>query len=301
MDCFYAQMDYFVKMHCSETNLVDYAHKQLAPIPLVSTFVDGCLQKGKDVTDGGAYLNSTNIVGLGTANCVDGLYSVKELVYDKKTMTLQEFREILKNNYEDQEPLRQMITNKLPKFGNDVDDVDDLAVQVTNHFFDELDKYKTYHNGEFWMALYSVTSQVGMGQLTGAGADGRLARETLADGLTPMYGQDRNGPTASLKSFSKIDLSHAPGGVIVNQRFTSSVFANEKNRKKLAQLFRSFVELGGFHWQFNIVSTDTMRAAQKNPHEYRDLVVRVAGYSAIFIELSDVAQESVIARNAATI
>ncbi|MHB1315931.1 MAG: glycyl radical protein [Christensenellales bacterium] len=298
---FSVQLANAVRMHCADANLADHVHCELMPLPLVSVLYDGCIEKGKDVTAGGARYNSTGIVGVGTANCADGLYAVKELVFERKTLTMKEFREILKKNYEGQELLRQTILNKMPKFGNDQDDVDVFATFVTNGFFDELEKYKSFHNGAFWPALYSVTAQVGLGYRTGAGPDGRLDGQTLADGMTPMYGMDKSGPTAALKSFIKIDMLRAPNGIIINQRLTPSLFKTQSGKEKVKQLLRSFVDQGGFHWQFNVVSTDVMRDAQKNPGEHRGLVVRVAGYSAIFVELSASAQESVIARNEATL
>ena len=298
---FAQQLAHAVNIHCADANLADYVHKAIMPLPLVSMFIGGCIEKAKDVTAGGATYNSTGIVGVGTANCADGLYAIKELVFERKTLTLKEFREILKNNYEGHELLRQTILNKMPKFGNDVDEVDQYATFVTNTFFDELEKYTTFHHGAFWPALYSVTAQVGLGYRTGAGPDGRLSAQTLADGLTPMYGQDKNGPTAALKSFAKVDLMRAPDGVIINQRLTPALFKTQSGKEKMKQLLRSFVDIGSFHWQFNVVSTEVMRDAQKNPDSHRGLVVRVAGYSAIFVELSNSAQESVIARNEATL
>ena len=301
LEFFSVQLANAVKIHCSDANLADYVHREIMPLPLVSMFMDGCIEKGKDVTDGGARYNSTGIVGVGTANCADGLYAIKELVFERKTLTINEFRKILKNNFEGHELLRQTILNKMPKFGNDQDEVDSLAIYVTTKYFDDLERYTTFHHSSFWPALYSVTAQVGLGYRTGAGADGRLSGQTLADGLTPMYGMDKNGPTAALKSFVKIDLMRAPNGIIINQRLTPSLFKSQSGKEKVKQLLRSFVDQGGFHWQFNIVSTDVMRDAQVNPDEHRGLVVRVAGYSAIFVELSKTAQESVIARNEATL
>ncbi|MHB1315932.1 MAG: glycyl radical protein [Christensenellales bacterium] len=292
------QLQYAIKLCTSDANLTDLAHKGLATQTVVSLFLDGCIDKGRDVTSGGARYNTTGIVGVGTANGADCLYAIREIVYTKKLFTLQQLKAILQSNFEGQEPLRQMLLNKLPKFGNDVEDVDAYAAFITNIFFDELEKLKTFHNGTFWPALYSVTSQVSLGSRTAAGADGRLAGQTLADGLTPMYGQDKSGPTAVLKSLCRVDQMRAPDGVIVNQRLTPSMFATSANREKIKKLLRSFVDMGSFHWQFNVVSNEVLKDAQIHPRDYKSVVVRVAGYSAIFIELSTKAQDSVIARNA---
>ena len=301
MELFTQQLQRTIKMLCSDDNLADYIHKQLVSLPLVSIFVDGCLESGRDVTSGGATYNSVGVIGVGTANCCDSLYVIKELVFARKVLTIPQLREILRNNFESQDLLRQTILNKLPKYGNDVDEVDIFATKVTNIFFDELEKYTTFNHGAFWPTLLSITSQVGMGYHTAATADGRLSGQTLADGLTTMYGQDKNGPTAALKSYVKVDMVRSTNGVIINQRLTPALFKTESGKEKVKQLLRSFVDLGSYHWQFNIIGTDMLREAQKRPDEYRGLVVRVAGYSAIFVELSNTAQESVIARNEASL
>jgi formate C-acetyltransferase len=199
-------------------------------------------------------------------------------------------------DYESNEATRQYIINRLPKFGNDADEVDNLAVRITNCFFDNAEKHKNYRGGVFWPALYSVSAQIGLGNHTAASADGRLEREPISDGLTPMYGADLKGPVAGLKSVAKVDQARAPGGVIINQRLTKNLFVSAGGREKMAQLLRFFVEKGSFHWQFNIVDNETLRKAQESPDEYRSLVVRVAGYSAIFTELSLKAQNSIIRR-----
>jgi formate C-acetyltransferase len=177
--------------------------------------------------------------------------------------------------------------------------VDDLVVAVTNAFFDELDRHENPRGGRFTAALYSVTAQIGLGNKTGATPDGRLSKEPLSDGLSPTYGCDLSGPTAALKSIAKIDLERAIDGVIVNQRLSPSVLSNAGGRKKFKDLLRAFIHIGGFHWQFNVISTDILKAAQQNPKNHTGLVVRVAGYSALFTELSKKAQDSIIARTAA--
>lgn len=166
-------------------------------------------------------------------------------------------------------------------------------------FANQLERYKNSRGGQFWPALYSVSAQVGFGNACGATPDGRLAEQPLSDGLTPMYGMDRNGPTAALASLSKIHHRRFTNGIIINQRMTGSLLSTEEGRLKMAQLLRAFVAQGCFHWQFNIVDNSVLLAAQKDPDSYRSLVVRVAGYSAIFVELSVKAQNSIIERYAA--
>lgn len=290
-----------VQLQVCEANIGDHVHRQIMPLPFVSLFLDDCLEKGLDVTDGGAHYNTSGLVGVGTATVADSLQAIRSMVFEDKKLTLAQYRDLLSGNFESDEPTRQYIINRLPKFGNDIDEVDELAVHLTNLFFDELERYRSYFNGEFWPALYSVSAQIGLGNHTAATPDGRKAGEPLSDGLTPMYGLDVHGPTANLKSVAKIDQGRALNGIIINQRLTKGLLLTQQGREKMAQLLRVFVELGSFHWQFNIVDNETLRKAQESPDEYRGLVVRVAGYSAIFVELSLKAQNSILARYAANL
>ncbi len=296
LDAFDRQMKYAVTLQICEANLGDHVHKQIMPLPFTSLFMDDCIERGKDVTEGGAHYNTSGLVGVGTATVADSLQAIRSMVFEQKKLTLPKYRDLLMRNFEGAEPTRQFIINRLPKFGNDLDEVDQLAVHVTELFFDMLEKNKSFHGGDLWPALYSVSSQIGLGNYTAATPDGRLAGAPLSDGLTPMYGLDVSGPTANLKSVAKIDQSRSPNGVIINQRLTKNLFLSPQGREKLPQLLRAFVDLGSFHWQFNIVDNETLRKAQESPDDYRSLVVRVAGYSAIFVELSLKAQNSIIAR-----
>jgi formate C-acetyltransferase len=258
--------------------------------------VDGCVESGYDVTEGGARINTTGMVGIASANAGDSLYAIKKAVFEDKRFTLDELARMLNADFEGFELERQHLINKIPKYGNDIDAVDDMVVMVTKRWFDQLDRYENYFGGGVWAALYSVTTQVGTGNLMGALPDGRKAHMPLADGLTPMYGRDISGPTAALKSVSKVDLMRSPNGCIVNQRFSPEVFKTENGFRNFEALLRAFVDLRSFHWQFNCVSNETLLAAQENPEDYRDLVVRVAGYSAIFVDLPLKTQESIIQR-----
>jgi pyruvate formate-lyase/glycerol dehydratase family glycyl radical enzyme len=298
-DIYLEQVKEGARMMVAEGNVTDLVHERLLPMPSVSIVVAGCLDKGLDVTQGGARLNFTGPVGVGSASTGDGLMAIKKMVYDDSKIELETFFEILKNNYDGNEFIRQFIRNRIPKFGNDIDEVDDLVVAVTNAFFDELDRHTNPRGGKFTAALYSVTAQIGLGNKTGATPDGRFAGQPLSDGLSPTYGCDLSGPTAALKSITKIDLERAIDGVIVNQRLSSSVLKTAGGRKKFKSLLRSFVDLGGFHWQFNVISSDILKDAQKHPEKHNGLVVRVAGYSALFTALSPKAQESIIERTAA--
>jgi formate C-acetyltransferase len=301
LDAFDRQMAHGVHLQACEANLTDHLHREIMPLPFVSVFLDDCLAKGRDVTDGGGHYNTTGLVGVGSATVADSLVAIRNLVFEKRKLSLREFREILLRDFAGSEPLRQFILNRLPKFGNDQDEADQLAVHVTGRFFDEVEKYRNYREGDFWPALYSVSAQIGLGNHVAATPDGRLAGQPLSDGLTPMYGLDVNGPTAALKSVAKVDQGRAPNGVIINQRLTRDLLLSPEGRDKFAQLLRCFVELRSFHWQFNVVDNETLRLAQLHPDDYRGLVVRVAGYSAIFVELSRKAQDSIIERCAASL
>jgi formate C-acetyltransferase len=300
MAIFEKQLAYGVELQVCDANLADHIHRQITPLPFVSLFLDDCLERGRDVTDGGGHYNTTGLVGVGTATCADSLCALKSLVFDQKKLSLAEYRSMLARNYEGDEVMRQYIINRVPKFGNDDEEVDKLAVRVTNFYFDNVEKYRNYRGGAFWPALYSVSAQIGLGNYTAATPDGRLRSEPISDGLTPMYGLDLHGPVAGLKSVARVQQGRALSGVIINQRLTQSLFASREGREKMAQLLRFFVEKGSFHWQFNIIDNETLRKAQERPDEYRSLVVRVAGYSAIFVELSLKAQNSIIARYAGT-
>ena len=284
------------QLQIEESLLSDQIHREILPLPFVSLFLDDCVARGLDCTNGGAVYNTTGLVAVGTATVADSLYAIKRLVYDEKKMTLDSLTEILRSNFAGQEYLRQFIMNRFPKFGNDEDCVDRLAVGITDAFADELEKHRNGRGGAFWGALYSVSAQVGLGNVCSATPDGRLEGLPLSDGLTPMYGMDRSGPTAVLATLAKIHQKRFPNGIIVNQRMNGTLFKTPEGRRKMAQLLRAFVASGSFHWQFNIVDNRVLLAAQENPDEYRSLVVRVAGYSAIFVELSLKAQNSIIER-----
>lgn len=290
-----------VALQVEEANITDAIHREILPLPFVSLFLDDCVTRGRDCTDSGAHYNTTGLVAVGTATVADSLYAIRQLVYEDKQITLDEFVQILKDNFQKQEPLRQFIMNRLPKFGNDIDAVDSLAVEITDLFADQVEQYQNSRGGQFWPALYSVSAQVGLGNVCGATPDGRQDGLPLSDGLTPMYGMDRKGPTAALASLAKIHHPRFPNGIIVNQRMTGALFSTADGRFKMTQLLRAFVAQGCFHWQFNIVDNAVLLAAQKDPDSYRGLVVRVAGYSAIFVELSVKAQNSIIERYAANL
>jgi formate C-acetyltransferase len=235
---------------------------------------------------------------VGSATVGDSLAAIKKFVFEEELLSLPDLNKMLDADFAGHEACRQKLIHRAPKFGNDDDYVDELVVSLTNRFFDQVEKGRNPRGGGMMPALYSVTAHVSAGKRVGATPDGRNAGTPLSDGLSPTYGRDLKGPTAALRSVVKVDLVRAPNGVIVNQRLAPGLLATEVGRVKMSQLLRSFVEAGGFHWQFNVVSTETLLEAQAHPEQYRDLVVRVAGYSAFFVDLSRAAQDAIIQRSA---
>lgn len=299
LDAVYRQVDYAVECIITEANTTDHIHAEAAPLPFESLLVPGCIENARDVTAGGARYNFTGPVGVGSATVGDSLAAIKWFVFEEKAISLADLGQMLDDDFAGHEAWRQRLINRAPKFGNDDDFVDDLVVGMTNRFFDRVETGRNPRGGGMIPALYSVTAHVGAGKQVGATPDGRRAGAPLSDGLSPTYGRDVKGPTAALRSVAKVDLVRAPNGVIVNQRLAPGLLSTDAGRLKMSQLLQSFVEAGAFHWQFNVVPTAALLDAQEHPEQYRDLVVRVAGYSAFFVDLSRAAQDAIIQRSAA--
>ena len=298
LEAVYRQIDFGVECIVAEANATDHIHAEVAPLPFESLLVPGCIENACDVTLGGARYNFTGPVGVGSATVGDSLAAIQKFVFDEKQLSLTDLNQLLDADFQGHTVWQQRLINRAPKFGNDEDYVDKLVVAVTNRFFDRVEEARNPRGGGMMPALYSVTSHVGAGRRVGATPDGRNARAPLSDGLSPTYGRDVKGPTAALRSVAKVDLVRAPNGVIVNQRLAPGLLATDAGRVKMGQLLRSFVDAGAFHWQFNVVPTEVLLKAQDHPEEYRDLVVRVAGYSAFFVDLSRPAQDAIIQRSA---
>lgn len=301
IEAYKKQMNYAMKQLVAWDNIIDMVHEELMPVPFNSMLIGDCIEKGKDVTSGGARYNWTGPLGVGIANAGDSLMAVKKMVFEDKIITMSELVEALNSDFEGREDLRQYLVNKVPKYGNDDPEVDTMVKLATDVYFDSMIGHKTYRGGPFVGSLLPVASYVAFGLSTGATPDGRKSKEPLADGISPSNGADRKGPTAVLKSVCTIDHIRCPNGMIFNQKFNPDSLSTPEGLKKFADLIRSYINLGGGHVQFNIVSAKTLREAQKNPEKYRGLVVRVAGYSAFFNELAKEVQDSIIARTEQTI
>lgn len=295
MNAYQIQMEYFVKHMCCADNCIDIAHAERAPLPFLSSMVDDCIGRGKSLQDGGAEYNFSGPQGVGVANIGDSLVAVKKNVFDEKKITPSELKKALDNDFKKAEEIQSLL-KKAPKFGNDIDEVDDLAREGALVYSKEVNKYTNPRGGKFQPGLYPSSINVFFGSLTGATPDGRNCGQPLADGVSPSRGCDISGPTAACNSVAKLDHFIASNGTLFNQKFHPSALKGDNGLMNLSALIRSYFDQKGFHVQFNVIDKEILLAAQKNPENYQDLIVRVAGYSAQFISLDKSIQNDIIAR-----
>ena len=292
---FREQLHYFVDVKVRGNNVIERLYADYMPAPFLSLLVDDCIAKGKDYNGGGPKYNTTYIMGVAPATCSDSLAAIKHHVFDRKAITMDDLLESLAHDFEGREKLRLSLWNKTPKYGNDDDYADGIFVDLFDAFFDEVDGRKNTKGGCYRINYLSTTCHVYFGSLTGATPDGRRAWEPLSDGISPVQGADHKGPTAVLKSAAKMDHART-GGTLLNQKFTPRLLKGEDGLDKVAHLVRSYFRLDGHHIQFNVVTTATLRAAQADPEKHRDLIVRVAGYSDYFCDLTSALQNEIITR-----
>ena len=293
------KIDIYVKLMVDGCNIVDISHKEFAPVPLLSCFIDNCLESGKDITYGGAKYNFSGVQGIGIANLSDSLYSLKKIVYDEKRISLSNLIKALDCNFEGalNEKLRTRLINKYDKYGNDNDEVDNLSADILRYYSKAVEKHVTPRGGTFVPGSYTVSAHIPLGKSVGATPDGRRSGDQLADGgLSPMVGRDMLGPTAVLKSVSKLDNYLTTNGSLLNVKFSPKTLEGAEGINKLSQFLYAFMKLKIQHIQFNVVSALTLKSAQASPNDYKGLVIRVAGYSAFFIELSREIQDDIIRR-----
>jgi formate C-acetyltransferase len=296
-DAFRRQMDHFIDRMIKACDVVDRLHAELLPSPFLSSVIDGCAEKGLDVTAGGARYNLSGIQAIQVANVADCLAVAKKCIYEDRTLQAQDLLTALRSNFKDSEPLRQQLINKVPKYGNDIEWVDAIATTWVDYFADKMTAYTNARGGIYHTGLYTVSAHVPMGQNVGASLDGRKAKDPLADGgMSAMYGRDRNGPTALLNSVSRINPRHGSNGTLLNMKFLPEFFHSEEGIAKFSALLRTFVALRINHVQFNVLRKEDLLAAKADPESWRGLTVRVAGYTAYFLELADDLQEEIIAR-----
>ncbi len=289
------QIEYFVDWQVAFTNLHEYVAAADMPLPIVSATMDGCMEKGADVMWGGAKYNSTGTAAVGLGTLVDSLSVIKYMVFDKKIITARQMYDAVMTNWEGLEPLRQQVHTEVPRFGNDNDYVDELAAWVTKVYGDKVLSATGPRGNHFAPGLYPVATHVLYGLISWATPDGRKAGEPFSDGISPKQAMDKSGPSAILKSCTKIDHIMNSNGTLLNMRFHPKSLEGE-GQKKFKALMQTYFDMGGMEMQFNIMSADTLRKAQKNPEEYKDLIVRIAGFSAYFVELYKGMQDDVINR-----
>lgn len=292
---------HYIKLMVEGSNICDIGHRDWAPVPLLSSFISDCMVNGKDITEGGARYNFSGVQGIGIANLSDSLHALKGMVFDQQRMSFDELLAVLKANFETPEgkEVRARLINRFDKYGNDVDKVDNISADLLRFYCKEVEKYRNPRGGQFTPGSYTVSAHVPLGSVVGATPDGRFAGEQLADGgLSPMLGQDCQGPTAVLKSVSKLDNYLLSNGTLLNVKFTPATLEGESGLSKLSDFLLAFTKLKLQHVQFNVVNADMLREAQQRPQDFAGLVVRVAGYSAFFVELSKEIQDDIIRRTA---
>lgn len=265
--------------------------------PLLSALTSDCIERGLDVCDGGArYPGNHGVCGMGIGSTADALAAIKKLVYDEHRFSLDDLRAIIDANFVGFDEERRILMKNAPKYGNDEPSVDAIAVDAARAFADECAKYRTPSGGLFWGLMAANVQNIGAGREVGATADGRLAFEPVSDAASPTFGRDRNGPTAVIKSISKLDYSRHPGGNVINMKFHPSALAGEEGTTALSALIRTCFELGGIQLQFNTTDRDVLMDAMEHPENHEDLVVRVSGFSSYFVRLDRAVQEDVLSR-----
>jgi formate C-acetyltransferase len=294
-NAFEKQLNHFIDIKIKGNLVIERIYAQYMPAPFLSILIDDCIKKGKDYNDGGARYNSSYVQGVGIGTITDSLASIKYNVFEKNFFTMQEMIDTLKNNFQDKNNIRKKLINETPKYGNDDDYADNITRQVFESYFKAIDGRPNTKGGHFRVNLLPTTCHVYFGSVLGATPDGRFAKEPVSEGISPVQGADVNGPTSVIKSASKIDHLRT-GGTLLNQKFTPNFLSTEEGIEKVLYLIRSYFRMDGHHIQFNVVDADTLRDAQKHPEKYRDLIVRVAGYSDYFVDLGEDLQNEIIRR-----
>lgn len=322
---FQKQLEYFVKLLVEACNSVDMAHAERAPLPFLSAMVDDCIARGKTVQEGGAIYNFTGPQAFGVSDSADSLYAIQKQVFENQKITMKQLKVALDANFDrpvelkdiavgvikdqklhqsglidtkihtDNDSIRRLL-DSTPSFGNDIDEVDLIARKCAQLYCLEVEKYKNPRGGQFQAGIYPVSANVMFGRYVGALPDGRIAQTPLADGVSPRQGKDVNGPTAAANSVAKLDHFLASNGTLYNQKFLPSSLAGDNGLKNFSSMVRGYFDKKGMHIQFNVINRDTLIAAQQNPEQYKDLVVRVAGYSAQFVTLARDLQDDIISR-----
>lgn len=294
-EAYHKQMVHFVNMKLAVNNYIERMFSLYAPATFLSLFIDDCITRGQDYYSGGARYNTTYIQCTGLGTITDCLSTLKKHVFEDKKFTMDEILDAVSQNFEGNEKMRQFIINRTPFFGNDDDYADSIAVKVYDDLVNAIEGHPNTRGGKTQLNMLSTTCHNYFGSVCGASVNGRLAKFAISDGTSPAHGADTNGPTSVIKSLGKLDQTKS-GGTLLNVRFVPSLLKRDEDLKKLVSLIRAYFNMGGHHIQFNIVDTQTLLDAQKQPENYKDLLVRVAGYSDYFNDMTEQLQNEIIAR-----
>jgi formate C-acetyltransferase len=295
MEAFKTQLKHFINIKIRGNNIIERLYSENMPAPFLSCVVNDCVKKGKDYNSGGARYNTNYIQGVGIGTVADSLSAIKYNVYDNKNFSMKELLEALKRNFDGYGRVHTLVKDRTPKYGNDDDYADDIMKSVFVMFRDAVTGRPNIKGGNYRIDMLPTTCHVYFGEVLGASSNGRMAGKPVSEGISPEKGADRKGPTAVLRSCSKMDHL-STGGTLLNQKFTPSVLEGENGLAQLANLIRAYFNMDGHHIQFNVIDRQTLIDAQNDPDRYKDLIVRVAGYSDHFHNLSRVLQDEIIER-----
>ena len=295
----HAQLDHLLRTFSSMQNLLELLHQRYLPNPVASMVLLDCVEKGKDLMRGGARYNTgPGMNGNGVADYADSMVAVKKLVFDEKKVDMATLADAVKHDFKGYEPLLRLIDEEAPKWGNDDPEADAMVIDLTSFIIKKIAAFRGLLGNQKLPALYPVSSNVPQGMAVGALPSGRRAFRPIAEGCSPCQGADRTGPTAVLRSLGKLPHTCIDGGTLLNLKFTPASVEGEAGRIRLSAFLKSFLDLDVFHVQFNVVGHEVLRCAQAHPEEYKSLLVRVAGYSAYFVELSREVQDDILSRTA---
>lgn len=294
-DAYKKQIEYLVDIKIEGSNVIEKIYAEYMPAPFLSVITNDCISKGKDYNAGGARYNTNYLQGVGIGTITDSLAAIKYNVFDEKKFTMEELIEAMEHNFEGYDMIANLVRNRTPKYGNDDDYADNIMKDVFNFYQKTVTGRPNMKGGTYRINMLPTTCHVYFGEVMNASPNGRLAQKPVSEGISPEKGADTHGPTAVIKSCSKMDHLRT-GGTLLNQKFTPSVVKGEEGLDNMANLVRSYFNMDGHHIQFNVIDRETLIQAQKHPDEYKDLIVRVAGYSDHFRNLSKALQDEIIER-----
>ncbi len=295
MEAYRKQVRYFVRLTMVQNNAIQKAHREMFPSPAISALIDGCLEKGLDILWGGAHYNGSGTLTCGIGTVGDSLAAIKKMVFEERRVSMTDLISALDSNFVGWEHVQKILLES-PRYGNDDDYVDKYVRWAVDVYIEEVTKFRDPRGGPYLPGVFALTSNVAQGKLVGATPDGRKAGEPVSDNASPVQGKELSGPTATFKSVAKLDPITATGGILLNMKLNPQLLRTAEDRRKIISLVQAYFQLGGFHVQFNVIDSETLRKAQRDPDAYRDLVVRVSGYSAYFVDLSRELQDDIIER-----